>query len=57
VTVDGEILPVRDFDRRWKEREARIAAGENPQIVDAALGFDHSREFEDGEVGDSELIG
>jgi hypothetical protein len=47
----------RDFDRRWKEREARIAAGENPQIVDAALGFNYSREFEDGEVGDSELIG
>jgi len=49
----------RDFDRRWQEREARIAAGESAEVVDAALGFDHSREFGDPDcdVSDSELIG
>jgi len=47
----------RDFDRRWKEREARIAAGESAAIVDAELGFAYSREFGDGDVSDSELIG
>jgi hypothetical protein len=47
----------RDFDRRWKEREARIAAGESAAIVDAELGFAYSREFGDGDVSDAELIG
>jgi hypothetical protein len=49
----------RDFDRRWKEREARIAAGENPAIVDAALGFDYARQFDDADSDASspELIG
>jgi hypothetical protein len=49
----------RDFDRRWKEREARIAAGEDPVIVDAALGFDYAREFDDAdsEASSPELIG
>jgi len=39
----------RDFNRRRKEREARIAAGENPAIVDAALGFDYASEFGESE--------
>ena len=49
----------RDFDRRWKEREARIAAGENAQIVDTELGFDYPREFGDseGDVSGPRLIG
>jgi hypothetical protein len=49
----------RDFDRRWKEREARIAAGENPDIVDTELGFDYARGLGDAEsdVSDAELIG
>jgi hypothetical protein len=49
----------RDFDRRWKEREARIAAGENAQIVDTELGFDYPREFGDPEadVSGPRLIG
>jgi hypothetical protein len=49
----------RDFDRRWQEREARIAAGENARIVDAELGFDYAREFGEGEgdVSGAQLIG
>jgi hypothetical protein len=49
----------RDFDRRWQEREARIAAGENAEIVDAELGFDYAREFGDaeGDVSGPQLIG
>ena len=48
----------RDFDRRWQEREARIAAGENAVTVDAELGFDYSREWGDAdcEVSDSESL-
>jgi len=30
----------RDFNRRWLEREARVAAGESAEVVDAELGFD-----------------
>ena len=49
----------RDFDRRWKEREVRIAAGESAEIVDTELGFDYAREFGDPEGGESgpRLIG
>ena len=49
----------RDFDRRWKEREARIAAGENSVIVDAELGFDYPNGFGEPEsdISDSDLIG
>jgi hypothetical protein len=47
----------RDFNRRWQEREARIAAGESAEIVDAALGFDYSSEFGDSDASDSKLIG
>jgi hypothetical protein len=49
----------RDFDRRWNEREARIAAGENAEIVDTELGFDYAREFGDpeGDVSGPRLIG
>jgi hypothetical protein len=49
----------RDFDRRWQEREARIAAGENAQVVDAELGFDYASEFGDpeGDVSGPQLIG
>jgi hypothetical protein len=48
----------RDFNRRWKEREARIAAGENPAIVDAALGFDYTNEFGESEdLGGPQLVG
>ena len=49
----------RDFDRRWKEREDRIAAGENPTAVDAALGFDYAKEFgdADNDLGGPQLVG
>jgi len=49
----------RDFDRRWQEREARIAAGEQPETVDTELGFDYASGFGDAEsdASDSELIG
>lgn len=49
----------RDFDRRWKEREARIAAGESAATVDAEFGFDYARGFGDADSdgSDSELIG
>jgi hypothetical protein len=49
----------RDFDRRWNERETRIAAGENAEIVDTELGFDYAREFGDpeGDVSGPRLIG
>jgi hypothetical protein len=48
----------RDFDRRWKERESRVAAGESAEIVDSELGFACSSELDDADLGkDSELIG
>ena len=49
----------RDFDRRWKERESRIAAGESPQTVDNELGFNFSCQFDDADSSesDTELIG
>ncbi|PWT72899.1 MAG: hypothetical protein C5B46_06170, partial [Proteobacteria bacterium] len=37
----------RDFNRRWKEREARIAAGEDKDTVDQELGFGWSKSLED----------
>jgi hypothetical protein len=49
----------RDFDRRWKQRKARIAAGEDSEIVDAELGFGYLRQFddEDTDASGSELSG
>jgi len=48
----------RDFNRRWKERETRIAAGENPALVDAALGFDYANEFGESEdLSGPQLVG
>jgi hypothetical protein len=48
----------RDFDRRWQQREARIAAGENKETVDKELGFGWSQPFEDddGESTEPEVV-